>query len=249
MSVKLKMVCTTLACAMSLLSVSGSASALELDDDLKRDEFTVIARANAIFVPNFVLDPFFEEHANVQEPPQNMAYGAMFSWRKSGEYELALAVDFADLSAPGTFWKQAGEPASSAKYTEVDLRLLSVVFATYWYWDALPWLSPYFGGGIGAGFVLGDVVEFSPREGSECRVNLGAGASFAPDSCFGADGEPDPTQVNLEDPERSNIVPIVPMVHLAMGLRFHIAEYAVLKLEAGINNYVYAGASVGVQWW
>jgi len=249
MSVKTKMVCTALACAASILSVSGPASAFELDDELDRNEFTVAARAHAIFVPNFALDLFFDEHANLQDPPRNMAYGGMFSWRKRGEYELALAVDWADLSAPGTFWKEAGDPADSAKYTEIDLQLLSVVFATYWYWDVLPWLSPYLGGGIGAGFVLGDIIEFSPRENSDCRINLGGGASFTPESCFGADGEPDPSQINLDDPERTNIVPIVPMVHLAVGLRFNIAKYGVLKLEAGINNYVYVGASVGVQWW
>lgn len=247
-----------LLCCMATCAALLPSSAMALQPPPPKEKpaptFSSNLRMRAIHMPAFVLDIWFDQHANTWENGQvNLSYGADFGWRKNNGdgsgYELSLAVDYANLSMKSAFWKEEGEPSTAAKYTEVDLQVLSFTFSSNWFWDVTRWFSPYVGVGIGAGVVLGDIVKFRAKQGSDCQGDLGGSDPFRPPACFDNEGNPNPDQINLNDPEKEEgILPVVPMVQLSAGARFNIYDYGVLKLEVGLHNYLYGGMSFGVQW-
>lgn len=221
------------------------------DADIERTKFMCTAHVRAIMIPEAALDLFYDAHANHWSAGKsNLAYGGSFSWRQRDELELAIHLDYADVGMSPTFWNQSKKPLDEARYTLFDLHVFSAVFASYWSWDPAPWISPYIGGGLGLGVVLGDVTQYRAVENSECRNGLGNDPNmFTPDSCVQSDGSADPTQIDPNSSKVIDIVPVVPILHAALGVRFNITAHGVLKLELGLNDYVYAGASLGVQWW
>ena len=241
-------------CLASGLGLSSTAMAQEAAPATPPPpaQFEATFRVRAIHVPSFVLDTWFDQHANTWDEGANMSYGAEIAWRNlASGYQLGLAVDWADLSMQGAFWKEEGEPDSAAKYTEVDMQVLSLTLSSAWYFDVLPWFSPYVGAGIGAGLVLGDIVKFRARQGSACRqqVSQNPDGTLRPPDCFDADGNPREDQINFDDPENEeDFLPVLPMVQAMAGARFNIEHYGVLKVELGIHDYVYAALSFGVQW-
>ena len=123
-----------------------------------------------------------------------------------------------------------------------------MVFSAYWFWDLQPWLTPYVGGGIGPGFVLGDVIRYQPDRTSPCYRNLGSDVTFTPPECLRPDGQPDENAINFDEPDFEDRVPFaVPIINLTLGTRFNLGNHAVLKLEGGFYTYFYAGAALGVQ--
>lgn len=216
-------------------------------------KFQAAARVRAIHVPAAILDIWFSQHANTwSEGKYNFSYGAEFGWRNLvDQYELSLAIDWADLRMKPNFWLEDGEPSTAAKYTEMNLQVLSITFASAWYWDINEWFAPYLGAGIGVGVVMGDIIKYRPRQGSSCRDKLGGDSPepFRPPECFDANGDPRADQIDLNNPEDDgNFLPVLPMVQAMAGARFTIKDYGVLKFELGLHDYLYAGTSFGVQW-
>ncbi|RAL20293.1 hypothetical protein DL240_18105 [Lujinxingia litoralis] len=247
------------AALLALLTLPAVASAqyvdpndsVRFDSELTTNEFMLTARARAVAVPGFMLGLFFEEHpTHWSEGVSNMSYGAEFVWRKDRRYELSVAFDYADLSMPEAFWQEKGDSAQQADWTEIDMQVASLVFSAYWYWDVQKWFAPFVGGGLGPGFILGDIVRYEPRRNSPCYNNLGgATEAFTPPECLTADGRPDPNAIDFDNPEvEDRVPPVVPIINVSGGMRFTIADHAVLKLEAGFYTYVFAGLSIGGQW-
>lgn len=222
---------------------------VRFQDDLDPNEFMITARARAITVPNFVLGIFWDEHSSHWSGDQrNMSFGGEFVWRRGADFELGVALDYADLSMPEAFWLDSGENPQSADWTEVDMQIFSVVFSAYWFWDVQPWFTPFLGGGIGPGFILGDVVRYQPDRQSACYNNLGGNAGFTPPECFRPDGSPDPDSIDFDQADiEDRVPPVVPMVNLTAGTRFNIGDTFVLKLETGFYSYFFAGAALGAQ--
>lgn len=219
---------------------------VRFEEELNPNEFMFTLHTRTVTIPNFVLGLFFDEHAsNWSDGQQNFSYGGEFVWRRGNDFELGVALDYADLSMPEAFWKEEGESSTAADWTEIDIQVFSVVFSAYWFWDVQPWLTPFLGGGIGPGFVMGEVGRYEPETNSECERGLGGGDSFASPSCF-EDGEPADDQFGDREIE-DDIPSVVPMVNLTAGVRFNIAQYGVLKLETGIYPYAFAGVGFGAQ--
>lgn len=248
---------------VALLIVAGagfvaptSAQAQQVDGDNqisfdieKKNEFYIAPRMRAIIVPDWLLGQFYDEHASHWDDGPNFAYGLEFVWRKIGAYEISTAIEYADLSMPNKFWLENGDPANKADYTEVDLQLLSVVVSGYWYWDAQEWLSPYVGGGIGAGIVMGDIVRYDAKSGSSCEASLGGSDGFASNDCFGPDGEPNPDAIDIASRKvEDSVPPVIPVINITGGLRFNMGEYAIAKIEVGFYDYFFGGVSLGGQW-
>ena len=226
---------------------------VRFQDELNPNEFMITGRVRAVRIPDFALNIFWDEHASHwSEGQRNMSYGGEFVWRRGNDFELGVAFDYADLSMPGAFWKEDGENAGAAEYTEIDMQIYSIVFSAYWFWDVQPWFTPYLGGGIGPGFIGGDVVRYDPQPNSACESGLGGDEYFAPrEECF-VDGDPNagPRDDAIDESSRDvedEVPPVVPMINLTAGLRFNIADYGVLKLETGIYPYLFAGLGFGAQ--
>ncbi|TDP63695.1 hypothetical protein [Bradymonas sediminis] len=215
----------------------------------KKNEFYIAPRMRAIVVPDWLLGAFYEEHASHWDDGPNLAYGLEFVWRKVDAYEISTAIEYADLSMPSQFWLENDDPANNADYTEVDLQLLSLVVSGYWYWDAQKWVSPYVGGGIGLGVVMGEIVRYDAASGSACEASLGGSDGFASDDCFGPDGEPHPNSIDQSSRKvEESVPPVIPVLNVTGGLRFNIGEHAIAKLEVGFYDYFFGGVSLGGQW-
>ncbi len=218
---------------------------VRFEEELNPNEFMVTGRIRAVRVPNFVLGMFFDQHASHWSDGQrNFSFGGEFVWRRGTDFELGVAFDYADLSMPEAFWKETGDNPQSAEWTEIDLKLYSVVFTAYWFWDVQPWLTPYLGGGMGLGFTGGDIVRYDPNEGyGDCYDHLGgAETGFAPPACN------DDQAIDYENPNyEENVWPVYPVVNLTTGVRFNIQDYGVLKIEGGIQPYAFVGTSFGAQ--
>ncbi|QDG52480.1 hypothetical protein FIV42_17570 [Persicimonas caeni] len=248
-------VTAVLAAVMVATPSDASAQYVDRDDEVRFDEefdkneYLVAPRMRAIVVPDFMLDIWYDEHASHWDGQANMAYGLEFVWRKVDAFEMSTAIEYADLSMPSGFWKESGDNPAEADFTEVDMQLLSAVVSGYWYWDVQEWFAPYVGGGVGAGIVLGDIVRYDPVDGSTCQGELGGANGYAPNSCFGDDGQPDPSQIDQNSRKVEDDVPaVIPMINLTGGMRFNIGKYGVAKLEVGFYDYFFAGASLGAQW-
>ena len=243
----------------ALLSLPGLAFAqhgdfsdsVRFQDDLNPNEFMVTARMRAVAIPSFVFGIFYDEHASHwSEGQRNLSYGGELVWRRGNDFELGIALDRADLSMASAFWKESGDAPQSAEWTEIDLQVWSTVFSGYWFWDVKDWFTPYLGGGIGLGIVIDNVDRYEPQQGSPCYRNLGGqDAAFAPPECFQDDGQPSEDAIDFTNPTTETDIPsVVPMIHLSTGVRFNIKNYGVLKMEAGIYPYVFAGIGLGAQW-
>ena len=218
-------------------------------EEFNTDEYMVLVRTRAVKIPNFMLGLWFDEHANHWSDGQrNLSYGAEFIWRKDKEYEFSVGVDYADLTMAEGFWREKDKSARASEWTTVDMQVLSLVFSAYWFWDVADWFAPFVGGGIGPGFILGDVTKAKPRRDSPCYNQLeGVPDVFSAPSCFNASGEIDSN--SFDDPVlEDRVPPLVPMLNVTVGTRFNIGRHAVLKLETGFYTYVYAGMSLGGQW-
>lgn len=240
--------------ALSALAAPASAQYVDRDDSARfeeefdTDEYMVNGRFSAIVVPGFILNWFWGEHENHwTKGKTNFAYGGELTWRRRGEFEIGLGVEWADIRTPDGWWQDKDEPRVEADWTEVNLQLLNVTFFTRWFWDVQEWFSPYLGVGIGPGIVFGEILKYNPTGGSTCRQELQAG-DFPPPSCLDENGEPLLDSQFDAPEEESSVPPLVPVLALAGGLRFNIADYGMFKLEVGFQDYFYASAGLGVQW-
>lgn len=224
---------------------------VRFEDQKETNEFMILARARAVKIPDFVLGIFFDEHASHwDDGVSNMSYGGEFVWRKNGEYEFSLGIDYADLSMASEFWRESGKARTAAEFTKVDLQIVSVVFSSYWFWDVQEWFTPFVGGGIGPGIVIGDIKKYKPLPGSACYNKLEASdAGYDSPECLSSKDEPNPGSFDVANPKiEDSVPPVIPMLNISGGARFNLGKYAVLKLEAGFYTYVFAGASIGGQW-
>ncbi len=224
---------------------------IRLDENTSTNEFMVLARARAVKVPDFMLGIFFDEHASHwNDGVNNMSYGAEFVWRKNGEYEFSLGIDYADLSMASGFWRESGKARTSAEFTKVDMQIVSVVFSSYWFWNVQEWFSPFVGGGIGPGFVLGDILKYKPIPNSPCYNQLsGSQVGYDSPECLNANGEPNAGSFDVANPKIEDSIPkVLPMINISGGARFNLGKHAVLKAELGFYTYVFAGLSLGGQW-
>ena len=237
--------------AASLYASPAAAQYVDRDDSVRfasefdETEVMFVARTRAITIPDAALDLFFDRHTGFWDDGANLAYGGEFTWRKKDEYEIGFAVEWADLSMPAGFWLDDEGQPDEAEWTEVDLQMLSFVVSTYWFWDVEPWFSPYVGGGIGPAFLLGNYTKYKPRPGTDCSAQVNTG-DFDADACLGAGGEPD-LDAEFQPADEEDLPPVFAIVNLTGGLRFNLGEHVVLKLEAGLYTYLYAGAGLGVQ--
>ncbi len=242
-----------LAIGLMLLGASPAAAQMassSFESSMSSNEFMLTGHFRAIHVPDFAVGLFQDEHGSTWDGDnQNFSYGGQFTWRRGSDFELGVGFDFADYSTPDGFWLESGEdPQEEARWVESDRQAFSVMVTAYWFWDLTSWLSPYVGGGIGPGFIVDNSQRYRPRQGSACAEGLGHGADFAPAACFDDRGDPDPDQIDLDSPiDESSLPSTLPMVNLTSGLRLNMGR-GVLRLEAGIQPHLFAGAGLGLQW-
>ena len=96
------------------------------------------------------------------------------------------------------------------------------------------WVSLLMGGGLGIGFVKGDLLEWNP----------GSDPQNADPDC-----EPDaPAYLRYDKCQVDGVksVPgVLPMIDLSLGFRVNFADRANIRIEGGIHDMIYFGSAIG----
>lgn len=95
------------------------------------------------------------------------------------------------------------------------------------------WLNLLIGGGLGMGFIQGDLAYWHPGSNAiadrECYPN--APAYIRKNTC---------------EPDGVKAVPrVLPMVDISMGLELNFADRATIRIDGGLHNLLYYGTAIG----
>lgn len=212
-------------------AVSEDAVLEDGEDDLTWTH-TVTGGARAVYLPSGILDAFFDQHANTwQDGNPNFAFGVDYTLRRVGSWEFNAGAYWTDLSMPDGYWVEKDKDLSAADFTRVGLSTIALEAEFFGFWDIIPELSWYYGGGIWAGVILGELEKANIDD--RCPgIEAGDISGCSNDGFF--------------EPEEG-IPPFIGFVSVTTGLRLVLEERFVMKLEGGFNGLLFGGLSMGTQ--
>ncbi|MEO1267648.1 MAG: hypothetical protein AAFX99_06095 [Myxococcota bacterium] len=241
---------------LALMTLATTASAQMTDDEkqyLEEKEFgpsrtyIIAPRIRGVWIADWQLDLFFDEHASHWDDRANMEYGLEFILRAPGDYQLVFGASWADISMPNDWWLEKDEPPRKADWTTFQYQLLVVDVSYYKEWEISDVFAIYAGGGLGVGIFLGESTKRDPS--AECLQSVtisGANGDLNREPCRTDQGVSlDP----LDDGEDTGIPPALPWINLTVGSQLTIAEQAIVRVDTGFRGYWFAGLSFGYQWW
>lgn len=200
-----------------------------------------------IFVPSWFLNAFL----NTSTPLNSVAMGGEFVRRK-GNFDLVGSINFGFYSPEdGNYMAKNKSYERDVDYIQFrDLNLLAFDVAFIWHHDFNPWISLVYGAGLGFGVVLGDIYRIS---NSGCTPeNVGDTSQCYPrgmdrahqeewltqNTCTGPDSPENPCLYREE-----GVWPVVPIVHLLLGVNFKINDQMSLRVDTGFHDAFYFGAT------
>jgi len=209
---------------------------------------------NGKFVPTWFLNAFL----NHSTPLNSISLGGQFIRRK-GNFDLIASVNF------GFYSPRDGNYMGKNKSYDIDvdylqfrnLNLLSFEVAFVWHHNFTEWLSLVYGAGLGLGVVLGDIYRISAGGGTEGRGKCTPENAENIDECYPLGMDTSRREewlsqhsCNTEDtvdnpclyPEK-DVWPVIPMVHLLVGLNFKISEQFSVRVDGGWHDAFYVGAT------
>ena len=195
---------------------------------------TLLWSGRMVSVPDFMLDSWFSMHGSHWEGQSNFSFGAQYDLRFVDTLDLSFGIYYADMTMPAQYWLEDGENYASADYMKQNLSVLSFEVNVYGYYDFIPELGIFYGGGLWGGAFFGELVKANVDVECADAAELGDGLleHCAHDRIFA---------------EEEGIPPIIGFVNAAFGLRSVLADRFVLKLEAGFRGYFYGGFAMGAQ--
>lgn len=220
-------------------------------------QYGVGVHVRGIFVPEWFLKAFLASATGLS----SAALGAEFVRRK-GDFNLVASMNFGFYSPPdGTYMGKNKNPAVDADYIQFrNLNVLAFDVAFIWHHEFLPWLSLIYGGGLGLGIVLGDIYRISGFYGnctpdnlkdfSQCNPVNPANPNDLADwnksrnawlNAHTASGADTPEAPHLY--RESGTWPVVPIIHLLVGLDFKINEQFSVRVDGGFHDAFYFGAA------
>jgi hypothetical protein len=210
-----------------------------------------------IFVPEWFLNAFLDSSTALN----SVSLGGEFVRRK-GNFDLVATINFGFYSPPdGTYLGNGKNPAYDADYLQFrDLNVLTFDVSFLWHHDFTKWLSLVYGAGLGLGIVLGDIYRISNFQGNCTPENLKNLSQCNPvrpgnyddlaqwnnnrDAWLNAN-----TRNGPDTPQAPHLYreegkwPVIPMVHLLIGLNFKINEQISVRVDGGFHDAFYVGAA------
>lgn len=186
---------------------------------------TVGVHVRYVTMPEWLLDVFFDDHPVIH----GQSVGAEFVIERGPENALVIEVDYTGLEIPATNWREPGDDPSQARF--IDWSGLGLVSADVTYRRTM-WLGSrfglYAGGGLGLGFLVGSGEETPVLP--TCDEPVAACAHWE--------------QVGTQPTE---LMPVMPILHMQTGLEVRLIGPASLRLEAGFRNVAYVGGGFTVE--
>jgi hypothetical protein len=201
-----------------------------------------------IFVPEWFLGAFFDANTSLN----SVALGGEFVRRK-GNFDLVASINFGFYSPKdGNYLGKGKLPSVDTDYIQFrNLNLLAFDVAFLWHHDFTKWLSLVYGAGLGLGVVLGDIWRISDWEfcTKDNVKDLGAchpklSSPYDPvDPSTWPYGNGEDTPGNPHVYREDGVWPVIPIVHLLVGVNFKISEQFSVRVDGGFHNAFYVGAA------
>jgi hypothetical protein len=209
---------------------------IEPDEKPNPDEQGAVGvgvRARFIFLPAAILQLFLDHATSMTQ----YSIGAAFIRRK-GNFDIEFALEYANVSPKNGYYLEKGNnPGVLGQYPDFiefdNFSMISADATFIWHTNIVPTVQFRYGAGIGIGFLLGNIV------GTDTVCNANTQADDLDD--------PSTMQCNKQAGTTANKskIPVVPIVHLLVGLRFKLIDQLSLSVELGIRDVPFVGANVG----
>ncbi|MDB4970682.1 MAG: hypothetical protein JWN44_6371 [Myxococcales bacterium] len=214
------------------------------------------ARVRGIFATHAMLSPYLA--ANTGTSMESVSVGIELIYRKP-KYDIVTSLDFSFLDVHDGNYLGAGHDASlDTHYVQFrNLGFLSADVSLIGHHKFLPWLELRYGGGLGIGWVAGDVL--LTNNGPQCTAaNASDTKACYPTNTGAINGKPTPAQeASLKASEGTGVdtnvtphrhvsadkPPVMGVVNLLVGLRFYPIPRLALTYEIGFRNAIFTGIS------
>jgi len=191
--------------------------------------------------------------------------------RRKGNFDLVGSINFGFYTASDGNFRGNGKPLVESDYIQFqDLNLLAFDVAFIWHHNFNRWLSLVYGAGLGFGVVLGGIYRISnvpdaPQAGlhGSCTQANEGDPNLCNPTKKGSQDEKDwranrkkwlaehpcPAGQSQDDPlspclfKEDGVWPVLPIIHLLIGLNFKITEQLNFRIDGGFHNAFYVGGA------
>ncbi|HXU72217.1 MAG TPA: hypothetical protein VN947_22995 [Polyangia bacterium] len=215
------------------------------------------ARARYIFVTKAMLSPYL--NANTGTQLNSYSVGLEYTYRKPGKsYDIVTSLDFSWLDVgDGNYLGSGHDPSLDTHYTQFrNLSFISADVSIIGWHKFLPWLELRYGGGLGIGYVPGQVL--ITNDGPQCNAaNAKDTTQCFPVGIGPINGKPTAQQEQQlkasegggtdtnTTPHRhpGSVPPVMGVVNILVGLRFYPVPHMAVSWEIGFRDAMFTGLS------
>ena len=212
----------------------------------QRRAFTMEAnlRVRYLSVPNSVMDVWYfdsgDAGANPLARPKIRAYAVGGEWviDKAPATWIFYGEWVGNAMQPGYWDDVESSPAdhSDGVWIQPDGFGMVVLGANYGHQIPIrQWLDFLVGGGLGLGFVTGELTTWLS----------GGNSDIVDPTCLGTSAAYE-RQAVCQDDGPARVPGLSPVVDLTASARFHFADQGTLRIDAGFHNALYVGTAMGV---
>lgn len=236
----------------------GGPMKIETKPEHEVGKYQLGVRARYLFVTKAMLSPYFADNTGTQM--NSWSLGMEFTYRPPQKhYDVVTSLDFSWLNVDDGNYLGAGhDPSLDTHYTQFrNLSFISADVSIIGWHKFLPWLELRYGGGLGIGYVPGDVL--ITNNGPMCT----AANAKDPTQCYPVgigpiNGKPtDAQEAALKATEgggtdtnttphrhEGDKPPVMGVVNLLVGLRFYPVEHMAITWEIGFRDAMFTGLGV-----
>ena len=215
-------------------------------------------RARYLFVTKAMLGIYFADNTGTQM--NSWSVGMEYVYRKPGKsYDIVTSLDFSWLNVDdGNYLGSGHDPSLDTHYTQFkNLSFISADVSIIGFHKFAPWFELRYGGGLGIGYVPGDVL--ITTNGPQCN----AANAKDPSACFPVNtgpinGTTTPAQeASLKASEGGGTdtavtphrhagdkPPVMGVVNILIGFRFYPVKHMAITADIGFRDAMFVGAGV-----
>jgi hypothetical protein len=222
-------------------------------------QYQLGARFRGIFVPHSFFAPFLAHDTGTSM--ESWSTGLELIYRRQG-YDVVTSLDFSWLDVHNGNYLGSGHPPDlDTHYLEFkNLSFLSADVSIIGYHKFTHWLELRYGGGLGIGWVPGDVYLANNSNALCTAANAKDTKACYPVSPTQGPIKPgDPgyedklnktnngTKDTAQDPHwhaSEDKPPVMGVVNILLGVRFYPARHVAVTVEGGFRNAMFVGAGL-----
>ncbi len=194
----------------------------------------VAVRGRFLFLPSGIMNLFLAHSTSLAQ----YSFGAAFVRRK-GNFDIEFGLEYANVSPKDGYYLEKGnDPGQQGQYPDKihfdNFSMISADATFIWHTNIVPTVQFRYGAGIGIGFLLGDIIGTKQT----CSAGTSTGDLDDPTANGKCSDVPGTTAAKSKPP-------VVPIVHLLVGIRFKLIDQLSLNVEVGIRDLPFVGANIG----